>query len=253
VKRPGLAHARPRGEGREHARALVSKLRESHYASPDWLLVDEVRGMGVEHDVLRQADAIGVCMSGPKHRLSLHGFEVKTSRADFLREIKRPEKSGPLKLFCDAWYLVVPCPWKRIVLSTDLELPAGWGLWEVGTGDPVHVAEAVHREAEAPTPAFIRGLFRATMREGAVGADVAGGAPLVPIARKLSRSHLALLCGHPAPAPLAKPNAWPRALPCEGCAQDLPTDLEVVLGAIGDAGPEALDAIEAALRQRRAA
>jgi hypothetical protein len=33
----------------------------------------------------------------------------------------------------------------------------------------------------------------------------------------------------------------------------LPSDLEVVLGAIRDAGPDVLDAIEAAVRERRAA
>src|SRR5262249_40121644 len=149
------------------------KLRESLYAAPDWLLLDEVRSTGPALDVLRQADAIGVELSTAPHRWRIHGFEVKTSRADFLREMRRPEKSGPLKLFCSSWWLVVPCPWKKILLSTSLELPDGWGLLEVGTGEPVRVVEPREREAEAPTPTFMRALFRATMRQGDVADDVA--------------------------------------------------------------------------------
>lgn len=57
------------------------------------------------------------------------GVEVKVSRADWVNELKRPEKCERFYRYCHRWYLAVPAPWKRIVLD---DLPGGWGLMEVG-------------------------------------------------------------------------------------------------------------------------
>lgn len=57
--------------------------------------------------------------AGPK----LHGFEVKTSRADWLTELRNPEKAESFKQYCDYWWLVAAD--KAIVRD---DLPDDWGL-----------------------------------------------------------------------------------------------------------------------------
>jgi len=59
----------------------------------------------------------------PSRGLALVGFEIKASRSDWLRELKKPEKADPLVRLVDQWYVVAP---KDVV--QDGELPAGWGL-----------------------------------------------------------------------------------------------------------------------------
>src|SRR5262245_46365236 len=85
------------------------------YPAPEWALCTQVRSATGAVEVLTVADAIAVRMWGASW--CLHGFEGKVSRADWLKERARPEKTGPLKLFCAAWYLVTPAPWKHVVLS----------------------------------------------------------------------------------------------------------------------------------------
>jgi hypothetical protein len=54
----------------------------------------------------------------------LQGFEVKTSRSDWRRELADPEKADAVARYCRQWWLVIP--------SADMvkpgELPADWGL-----------------------------------------------------------------------------------------------------------------------------
>lgn len=205
------------------------------YSSPEWALCTQVRTSTGAVDVLRTADAIAVRLWGDGW--CIHGFEAKTSRADWLRELRRPEKSGPLKLFCSAWYLVVPAPWKHVVLSLT-ELPDRWGLIEVGTGAPHVVLKATERAAEEPSPGFVRALLRAATRADEVAPDV-DDAPRVLITRPgLSRQHVGLACGHVAPRPLAK--VMPRTVPCHGCADGRAADRAFIEAALEEASEEDL-------------
>ena len=56
--------------------------------------------------------------------LEVHGFEIKLSRSDWLREKRQPFKAEELCLYCDRWWLVLGD--KDIV--KDGELPPTWGL-----------------------------------------------------------------------------------------------------------------------------
>lgn len=59
----------------------------------------------------------------------VHGFEIKVSRSDWLREYKtQGEKSAPWRSYCNYWWIVVP---NKDIVKPE-ELPAGWGLL-VGT------------------------------------------------------------------------------------------------------------------------
>lgn len=228
---------------------VIAGLRQL-YPAPGWALFTEVRSATGTCDVLRYADAVAVDLwpRGPGWRL--FGFEVKVSRADWLRERKRPEKSAPIKLFCAAWYLVTPAPWKNVVINLH-ELPERWGLIEIGTGRANIVRLAEERDAEEPTPGFVRALLRAAAHDDAAAAEGDDDqAPLVEINRpRLSRSHVGLLCGHVAPRPLAK--TQPRRLPCFGCAEGRPTDRQLIEAAIDEASNEDLRALAARIEARR--
>jgi len=224
---------------RSHADHLLEKLGETLYGRPRWGLVPEVRshaGPG-DPDVLRRADAIARDLYPPVGSLHrFHGFEVKTSRRDFLRELADPEKSAPIALFCAAWYLVVPAPWKNVVLRTT-ELPDRWGLIEIGTGTPEIVIVAEEREAERPTPGFEAALFCAALARGR--RELASDAPLSAIVRLTGPRQAQLGCGHLTLVPLLK--HFPPALPCFSCAAGLPIDNAIVEAAIDQSSREERD------------
>ena len=102
--------------------ALDLALRE-RFAPPEWALFFEVRNAtGYVRDA-RSADAIAMSL-WPSRGLEFHGFEVKRSRADWLREKKDPAKAEEISKYCDRWWLVVDDP----TIVKDGELPASWGL-----------------------------------------------------------------------------------------------------------------------------
>jgi len=63
--------------------------------------------------------------SAPHSELTetVHGFEVKISRADWLAELRQPEKAEAWAQFCHTFSLVAAD--RRIVRD---DLPDGWGL-----------------------------------------------------------------------------------------------------------------------------
>lgn len=83
---------------------------------------------GAEHWGARTCDYLAIdCWgnTGPvEGRNPVHGFEIKSSRGDWLAELRDPTKAEAFKRYCDRWWLVVSD--RRIV--RDGELPEGWGL-----------------------------------------------------------------------------------------------------------------------------
>ncbi|QTV79468.1 hypothetical protein [Microbacterium sp. NIBRBAC000506063] len=55
-------------------------------------------------------------------RQSVHGFEVKVSRADWLTELRDPEKAEAWARYCHYFWLVVA---DKTIVHDDL--PDGWG------------------------------------------------------------------------------------------------------------------------------
>jgi hypothetical protein len=86
----------------------------------------------------RACDALAVGMYHSRGQL-LIGFEKKVSRADWLRELKEPEKAEAIAQFCDEWYVVVP---DAAIVQLD-ELPRTWGL--------LHVTKGIRTLKQAPT------------------------------------------------------------------------------------------------------
>lgn len=104
----------------------------SRFAAPEWCTLFELAiGNG-----RRYVDAIAFNLWGPRG-YQLHGFEMKVSRGDWLRELKNPAKAEDWYRWCDRWWLVAP---KGVIEAG--ELPATWGHLEVRGSRLVTVVKA---------------------------------------------------------------------------------------------------------------
>lgn len=122
--------------------AEVKALLRSRFCQPEWAVFFEV-GDSTGSGQRRWADAVAMNMY-PSRGLEVHGFEIKVSRSDWLRELKNPEKSAPVQRFCDRWWIVCP---KDIIHPG--ELPPTWGHYDVTQSGLRQVIAAPKLE---PTP-----------------------------------------------------------------------------------------------------
>lgn len=110
------------------------------------------------------ADAISVdTWRAGKSGHCLHGYEVKVSRGDFMREVREPGKHQVWARHCRYWWIVVPDQSVAIGKGAKVWLPYGWGLL-VLRGRWLHqviAAERRHQPEQLPWPATA-GLMRAT-------------------------------------------------------------------------------------------
>jgi hypothetical protein len=96
----------------------------------------------------------------PSKGLELHGFEIKVSRADWLNEIRDPDKSTEFKQYCDRWWLVAP---SRKIIKKDL--PSDWGFMWVRKGKLV-VSKGAPKLKPQPLPrGFLAAILRCAKRE----------------------------------------------------------------------------------------
>lgn len=132
--------------------ALRQALR-NRYAAPEWALMEEVApatGGGT-----RYADGVAVNLWSSRGH-SIHGFEIKASRSDWLRELKDPSKAEPVFRYCDHWFIVAP---RGIVKEG--ELPPTWGLLEMRSdGLLVAKTHAPKLEAQPVSRAFFASMMR---------------------------------------------------------------------------------------------
>jgi hypothetical protein len=98
-------------------------LLEKKFSPPAYVLLHEVRNCTGVGRAERYADAIAMSV-WPGRGLELHGFELKSSRNDWLRELDNPAKAEAIQQFCDRWWLVAE---HDDVVRGD-ELPPTWGL-----------------------------------------------------------------------------------------------------------------------------
>jgi hypothetical protein len=143
---------------RERERLNAAELRErlrARYAPPAWALFEEVsNGTGGYHR--RSADALAMSL-WPSRGLEILGFEIKASRADWMRERDDPAKAEEIASRCDRWWLVVG----DVELVHDGELPPSWGLLVPdGKGSLRTKVEAVKLEAKELTRPFVAAILR---------------------------------------------------------------------------------------------
>ena len=126
------------------AEDLIARLHV-RYPRERYALLEQVRD-GPGYSASRTGDLVAVGL-WPSRGCEVGGFEVKVSRADWLRELKAPQKAESLYAFCDRWWLVVPSA--RDTLR-DGELPPTWGCIEAHGKERLHTVVAA--PALAPQP-----------------------------------------------------------------------------------------------------
>jgi hypothetical protein len=107
------------------------------------------------------ADATADCLVmdlWQSSRNAVHGFEVKTSRADWLRELRTPEKAEVFRRFAHYWWLVAG---DRGIVRDDL--PDGWGLLVASGRGLRAVVQAPRRDPEPMAPGMVAAFLRAAV------------------------------------------------------------------------------------------
>lgn len=111
---------------RETTAALQNALMKA-FPLPEYATFFEVGdATGGRHS--RWADAVSMSC-WPSRGLRIYGFEVKASRSDWLREKKKPQKSGAVQRYCHHWVLVTAPD-----VVHDGELPPTWGHMVLASG-----------------------------------------------------------------------------------------------------------------------
>ena len=105
-----------------HESDLIALL-ENRFCSPEYALLPQVRNQTGFGYRVRTADALAMSLF-PSRGLHLHGFEIKTARADWLNELKNPEKADAIAGYCHFWWMVAPG--EKVIPKS--EVPMNWGL-----------------------------------------------------------------------------------------------------------------------------
>lgn len=133
--------------------AQVNALLRVRYAHPEWALCFEVANATGTHGS-RYADAVAMCLY-PSRGLTIHGFEVKVSKQDFMSEISKPDKSVPVQQYCDQWWLVAPAH-----AVDETVIPKTWGWLRVDKGKLFPAKKAVDLDAKPIDRKFMAALVR---------------------------------------------------------------------------------------------
>ena len=142
------------------------KLLANRYAAPEFVFLPRVRnGTGYSRGRTRYADALAMSV-WPSRGLDLHGFEIKVSRSDWLREKKNPQKAEDIAKYCDFWWLAAAD--SSIVLAG--ELPPTWGLLIHKGGKLLCEANATKLEA-APLDRLLLASILRSVCDGMVSRD----------------------------------------------------------------------------------
>lgn len=127
---------------------------------------------GAGYSYGRTIDAI-VLNTWPSDGLSLQGLEIKTSRADYRRELRNPQKFRDFKPYLDRFSIVAP----KGVIQMDI-LPNKWGAYVLTDDQDLHTLRAplpLHDDFE-PTvnrhifAAFARALVQRSLSDEAIEA-----------------------------------------------------------------------------------
>lgn len=136
--------------------ALVTRLRV-RYAPPLYSFMHHVRNQTGYGATTRTADGIAMSL-WPSRGLTITGFEIKSSRSDWMAELADPSKAEEIARHCDEWVIVIGD--KDIVRAG--ELPPTWGLL-VPKGDGL-LMTVEPKQLREPTDSVDRKFLAAILR-----------------------------------------------------------------------------------------
>jgi hypothetical protein len=146
----------------------MEKLLAAKYAAPNYAFILQVRnGTGAQHTI-RTADAIAMGL-WPSQGLHLHGFEIKVSRADWLKERKEPSKAEEIAQYCDFWWVVIAD--QKLIQPG--ELPENWGLLVPSGGKLIVAKQACRLEPVQIGRPFLAAVMRRLAETVSNPADIA--------------------------------------------------------------------------------
>jgi len=114
---------------------------------------------GTGSSASRAADIV-VLNLWPSRGMDFNGYEVKTARSDWLRELKQPEKAWPVMQYMDRWWLLAA----PNVAKLD-EIPSNWGFMEFNGVKCRVLKPAPKLEPKAVTKTFLGALLRKPVRD----------------------------------------------------------------------------------------
>jgi hypothetical protein len=137
------------------ARFIVETLA-SYHTGTEWAFFPEMRsGTGYGAGNEQRIDAWAMHL-WPSSNLKRIAYEIKVSRADFLHELKRPQKRKYALLWSNEFSFVTP----RGLIKPE-ELPVEAGLIEIdGRGIWHNVVPPPWRDTPAPSWRFVAALAR---------------------------------------------------------------------------------------------
>lgn len=129
------------------------------------LLFDVPNVVGTRQE--RRCDAVALGMWQSTGRL-IHGFEIKVSRADWLREVKDVSKADHFMAQCDRWWLVTG----DHSIAKSEEIPDAWG-WMTATRTGLRIQrppKPLHADAEQMKRLWAFALIRRAADRGDINA-----------------------------------------------------------------------------------
>jgi hypothetical protein len=127
---------------------------EARYAPPEWVTIRECSDSTGYRS--RSADLMAFGL-WPSRGMEIIGFEVKSFRGDWIKEIKNPAKAETIASRCDRWYVVVTN--EKIIQPG--ELPGNWGvIIPRGAGLKISVEAEYSRKGDIKRNFFMAMLRR---------------------------------------------------------------------------------------------
>ncbi len=146
----------------EKTKDIIHALRNKYSPeTSEWAFMEQV-GKNISATYNRWADAIAVGLWKSRGH-EIIGFEIKVSRADWLKELKHPDKAHGVGKYCHSWYLVVGD--ESIV--KDGELPMNWGLMVPHTKNnlKIKVPATRNKKPEPINIGFMCAILRRAMQQ----------------------------------------------------------------------------------------
>lgn len=140
---PARSPAAPSSAARPDEARLVEIVERAMHPSPaEWLFFRELRvGTGRQNAGAQRVDAFAL-NTLPHTAMKRVCYEVKTSRGDFLAELKRPLKRRIGMRYSNEFYFVTPA-----ALVSAAEIPAECGLVEAGQATFAEWKQLIGRHA----------------------------------------------------------------------------------------------------------
>lgn len=148
--------------------ADLRQLLRVRYPATTHALVFEVRdAAGFSAQASADALALGLY---PSRGLLLSGHEIKVSRGDWLKEIRKPHKAEAFVRFCDEWWIVAA---DDSIVKPD-ELPAPWGLLIVSPhGQGLRIAKKAPKlKPKSLDRTFVAALLKRALHQSLGGEEV---------------------------------------------------------------------------------